>query len=293
MIRLLCVLLLLTPTLASAQIAGAVQIGNVLSKEELDKAKAELDKAKQIVDSNKDTPLNWNKGEFQLVERGTKAAGPLFPVAADESILGIKEIAPDTRLIVDGVRVGDTVAKEHDFPAQKQVYWRFKTLKEGSTTVWIFANGEAGKPPVVIDKMRIVVGKPAPDVPPDDPVVPVDDELTKGMRTAFAKDKVAGIGDTKWLLPMAGIFEAASKDSLDTVKTAGDLDNLLYAARVAAGVPDPDKTLSETRQFIKRQLQANLTGGVDAPATVLDAAKKTTAKTLMGKIADSLEKIAK
>jgi len=104
---------------------------------------------------------------------------------------------------------------------------------------------------------------------------------------------VAGIGDPKWLMAMAGIYEAASLDSLETVKTAGDLDNLLYAARVAAGIPEPDKVLTETRQFIKRQLLANLTGGVDAPATVMDAEKKKTAKALMAKIADSLEKIAK
>ena len=113
------------------------------------------------------------------------------------------------------------------------------------------------------------------------------------MRAAFAKDTVAGIGEKKWLLPMAGIYEAASKDTLDGVKTAGDLDALLTAARIAAGIPDPDKTLSETRQYIKRQLQANLTNGADAPATVLDATKKTLAKALMGKVSDSLEKLAK
>lgn len=248
--------------------------------------------AKDLIKSAETTPTKLVMFGYALID--IKIPGKLstyIAPGADDCLQQVK-IAKGT--VYEGLLAGpDGIVKWTRIEAVDYDRVLVVGVKTGQATlIWMGVKGDEA---VVIAAFQFAVGKPAPKPvePPDDPVVPVDDDLTKGMRAAFAKDTVAGIGEKKWLLPMAGIYEAASKDSLDSIKTAGDLDNLLTAARIAAGIPDPDKTLTETRHFIKRQLLANLTGGVDAPATVLDAAKKTLAKSLMGKVAESLERLAK
>lgn len=288
MTRLMCVLLLLfAPLLACGQ---SIYIGDSIPQKAIEEAKQTLAAAQAKI-------LRMNVGEFEVIEPAKNMQNvPMLQLPSNSPLFSMRVIPAKQSHSVTGTRRGDTGLNEYYFPAKDYAWSIITGKKDGESAVDFVVNGATKEqPPSRVDTLSVIIGKPAPKPvdPPDDPVIPVDDDLTKGMRAAFAKDKVAGIGDTKWLLPMAGIFEAASKDGLDTVKTAGDLDNLLYAARVAAGIPDPDKTLSETRQFIKRQLQANLTGGVDAPATVMDAAKKTLAKSLMAKVAESLEKLTK
>lgn len=253
----------------------------------------QIQSAKEIIKSAETAPTKMPFGGYALID--IKLEGKLTNYTVPGSDDCIKTVLIPKGQAYEGWLV-DKATNEFKWTRIEPVAWDRLLVtgtKNGTATlIWMTVqNGEA----VVVAAFQFVVGKPAPKPvdPPDDPVIPVDDDLTKAMRAAYAKDKVAGIGDPKYLIAMSGVYEAASNDSLDTIKTAGDLDDLLLAARKAAGIPEPDKVLTETRQFIKRQLLANLTGGVDAPATVMDAAKKTTAKTLMGKIAESLEKIVK
>lgn len=282
MIRLSLILLLLLPSL------GVAQERLTLSKQP---TLEQVNIAKDLVRLLDKAPTKLAVGGYALIDIKLEGKVKSYPVPGSDDCL-------KTILIPKGQAYEGWLVESGEFKWTRiePVAWDrvlVTGLKSGTATlIWhMVQNGESE----IVAAFQFIIGKsiPKPVEPPDDPVVPVDDELTKGMRAAFAKDTVAGIGNKQWLLPMAGIYEAASKDSLETIKTAGDLDNLLTAARVAAGIPDPDKTLTETRHFIKRQLQANLTGGVDAPATVLDAGKKALAKSLMGKVAESLEKLAK
>lgn len=282
--RFALLLLLFLPAGVYAQIPGAIQIGEVVSQ-------ADVDRARQIIEASKPLVFNWNVGEFQIFQKGSKAKGDLTWDWDNEGIITIKEIPANVPLMAYGVRAGTGgTAQWHNFPAQKDSYLLFMAVKEGTAKVTITAVSDDGKKSIIVAKMQITVGKPTPkpDDPPDNP--PIEDDLTKGMRVAFAKDKAANIADPKFLLALSGIYEAASKDDLANIKTAGDLDTLLNSARQAAGIPDPDKMLTETRQYIKRQLQANL-GKDQAQPLSVDA--KRLAKVLMGKISDALEKLAK
>lgn len=266
--------------------AQTITVGDAIPDKDVETAKQTIEKAQPKV-------ITLGVGEFEVIEPAKGVPVALLWLSTNDVSIQKIEIPAGQAFSTFGVRRGDKVAKHHVFQAKPFAWSVIIGMIQGKNTVTLVRSGE--KPelvPIVVDKIDMTIGKPPPK-PDDPPDVPVDDDLTKGMRAALAKDKAAGMADSKYLLALSGIYAAASRDSLESIKTAGDLDTLLNSARVAAGIPDPDKVLTETRQFIKRQLLANLTGGVDAPATVMDAAKKQTAKTLMGQIADSLEKIAK
>jgi len=247
----------------------------------------QIQSAKDIVKSAETAPTKLSTGGYALID--IKLEGKLKSYVVPGSDDCIKTILIAKGQAYEGWLV-DKDSNQFGWKRIDPVAWDrvlVTGIKNGTATlIWhMVQNGESE----VVAAFQFIIGKPPlnPDEPPD---VPVDDELTKGMRAALAKDKAAGVADVKYLLSLSGIYEAASKDSLDTIKTAGELDALLNAARLAANIPEPEKMLPEVRQFIKRQMQANL--GTEQ-STPINADAKRLAKTLMGKIGDSLEKLAK
>lgn len=282
--RLALILLLLIPALVQAQIAGAVQIGNSITKDE-------LTNALRIVDAAKPSVFQWNKGDFEIIQKGPKAKGELTWEVSDDTIVAVKEVPAKTLLWVDAIRAGSKEAKLWEFAEQVDSYYFFRAVKEGTTQILIFANGD--KKPVCIARMTITVGKPAPK-PDDPPVIIPDDPLTQKLRVAANADYVAGKSDKKILLPLAGIYEgAAAGDFPATVVTCGDLDNLLYQARKNAGLPEADVIYPTLRKAIQQEIYARLGIDTNSSNVKLTEDTKRLAKLTFGKIAASLEALTK
>lgn len=156
-----------------------------------------------------------------------------------------------------------------------------------ATVIWHgIVNGKSA----VIAAFQFIVGKPVPK--PDDPPPP-DDPLVKSFRNAMALDVAANKADKKHLLALSGIYDAASKDSLDSLATMNDLDARLVAARTSAGIPDPDVMYPNLRKAVQAELYSQL--GVNATSGMVELKVDTRrlAKAAMAKIATSLTEVAK
>jgi len=268
----------------NGQIVGAVLFGENITKEQEASAKAII---RQLEANN----FQWNVGDFQIFQKGASAKGELTWDISDETILEIKDIPPDTRLMIDNaIRAGETTAKDHDFPAQKTSYWKFKGTKAGTTNVSIYGVSEDKLRVVRIAKMKITVGPKIPDIPPPPPP---DDPLVKSFRNAIAVDVAANKADKKHLLALSGIYDAASKDSLDSLATMNDLDARLVAARTSAGIPDPDVMYPNLRKAVQAELYSQLGVNVNSGTVELKADTRRLAKAVMAKIATSLMEVAK
>jgi hypothetical protein len=183
-IGLITLALLLAPTLASAQIPGAVVMGDVQPTPE------QVEQAQNILAAAKPKPLTWNVGEFELVVKGNTAKGDLTWDSSDESVVGLREIPAGTLLVIeDAIRAGDKVRQDYEFKPQKESYFRARALKPGHTFIRVWANGDAGKKPYVIAKLDVTVGTPGP--PPLPPPPPDADPLLKLAATDMAAGKGA------------------------------------------------------------------------------------------------------
>jgi len=162
------------------------------------------------------------------------------------------------------------------------------TANGSATVIWhAVVNGESE----IVAAFKFDVGKPRPVPPkPDDPVVP-DDPLVKSFKEALNKDVLAGKGDKKWILPLAGIYEAASNDSLESMATMGDLDNVLFSARQKAGIPDPEVQLLNLRKAMQAELYQQLGVNKDSASVPFKPDTRRLAKATLLKIANALEAI--
>lgn len=160
------------------------------------------------------------------------------------------------------------------------------TKKGTATIIWMTVKDNEA---VVVAAFQFDVagGKPKPG--PDD-APPVDDPFTKALRAELGKDRVKGLADNKYLDALSGIYEAASRDTLESLKTAGELDAMLNSARVAAGIPEAAKMLPSLREWLRGQMVAVIGG---TPETQLTPDKRQAAKVLFAKIAGALEAISK
>jgi hypothetical protein len=148
-------LFLLIPAVADAQI---VLGGPKPTADEVSKAKAVLAaaEAKEVL---------WNVGEFDLLVRGETAKGDVQFDSTDDSILALEEIPAGVVLWFNDVRAGQKERALHKFKAETQSYWVARAVKEGKTTIKVWANGDAGKPPRIIARLDVQVGKPKPPDP--------------------------------------------------------------------------------------------------------------------------------
>lgn len=167
------------------------------------------------------------------------------------------------------------------------------TTNGTSTILWMAVVNNKAQ---VIKAFRFEIGpqKPKPiDPPPDEPVIPVEDELTKKLRAAAQLDVTAGKADKRHLLPLAGIYQAASNDTLAQVATMDALDTLLFEARKRAGIPDPEIVYMNLRKAIQQEIYARLGIGPNDGKLPLTDDTKRLARLAFGKIAQVLEVLAK
>lgn len=159
------------------------------------------------------------------------------------------------------------------------------TANGTTTLIWMTVqNNEA----VVVAAFQFVIGKPKP-VEPDVP--PPDDPLVKKFKAAAAADAAAGKADKQWLPKLAGIFESAANFIPETVTTVGQLDELLLAARKAAGIPEPDQQFLNLRRAIQAEIYARLGVDINSSNVTLTPDTRRLAMLAFGKIAVAIEEI--
>lgn len=275
----LLLLLFLLPSLAQAQ---SITYGDAIPAQAVDAAQKTIDAAKPKM-------LALNPGEFEIIEPAKGVAASLLWLSTDPSTMQRLEIPAGQAFSIYGIRRGDKVAKHHVFQARAFAWSVVIGATQGHNVLTLVKSGD--KPelaPVVVDTIDVTVGKPKPVVPD----VPVDDALTQALRVAANADYKAGKSDKKILLPLAGIYEAAANDTLATVTTVGALDDRLYQARLAAGIPEPEVAYPTMRKAIQTEIYSKV--GVDnnsASKPLTDAMKKS-ANAVFSRVAASLEAIA-
>jgi hypothetical protein len=271
-LAVLCLLLL--PAFADAQI---VLGGPRPSKDDIARAKSVLAAAEE-------TPITWNIGEFDLLVRGETAKGDVQFDSTDESILTLEEIPAGVVFWFEGVRAGQPNKTLHKFKAEKESYWVARAAREGKCTIKVWANGDSGKPPRIIARLDVQVGKPAPPIPPPPPP---DDAFTKSLRDALAKDVAAGKGNNAHVALLAQLFRVASSDIPDT--TASGLLTKLKNAAASLGLPGPAQSLTALRNAIADELDKRLP--TEERQLTLEDKNRITAT--FNTLADVLEVLAK
>ena len=292
-------LLLLWPSLAFGQVEtvafdppqkpGVVVGGNY--------SPADVAKAREVLAASEAKELKLKLGEFEVIEPSKTAKEPLQFQYLTNKCYFLFRVKPGMAYGFAGIRRGDTEERQHEFEPKPYEWAIVKARAQGAETLVVNRNGKdaAKDPPEEIDRISIVVGEKKPDDPnpprPDDP--PVDDPLTKALRAAAQSDAMAGKADKKYILPLAGIFEAAGNDSLQGLATMADLDARLNAARVAAGIPDPAVMFPQLRAAIRDEIYKQLGIDTNGGATPLKPDTIRLAKATFTKIAASLEVLAK
>lgn len=271
-------LLLLTPLLAHAQIT----VGDAVQQSEVEQARATLEKA---------TPktLTLQVGEFEVVEPAKGVTGPLLWIISNDTTVQRIEVAANQPLGLWLKRRGETAPRLHQFPAKPFPWVILVGIKSGTSTIHVIRNGAtATTAPVIVDKLEVTIGGNTPPTPP----TPVEDDLTQALRAALKVDQRANKADRKWILALSGIYDAASRDSLESIKTAGELDQLLNTARQAAGIPEPDQALPTIRQRIRQELLTRLNISENGQTQPLTTESRKLVKTILNNIAHALEVIS-
>jgi hypothetical protein len=271
--------LLATPLLAHAQIT----VGDAVQQSEVEQARMTLEKA---------TPktLTLQVGEFEVIEPAKGVTGPLLWIVSNETCVQRIEVAANQPLGLWLKRRGESAPRLHQFPAKPFPWMILVGIKAGAATIHVIRNGAtATSAPTVVDKLEVTIGGSVPPTPP----TPVEDDLTQALRAAFKVDQQANKADRKWSLALAGIYDAASRDSLESVKTAGELDQLLNTARQAAGIPEPDQALPNVRQRIRQELLNRLNISENGQTQPLTTESRKLAKTVLSNISHALEVISK
>ena len=258
-----------------------ITIGDAIPLTEVEQAKVTLEKA---------TPksLTLEVGAFEVVEPAKTITGPLLWIISNETCLQRIEVAANQPLGLWLKRRGETTTKLHQFPAKPFPWAILVGVKAGTSTIHVIRNGTtATSAPAIVDKLDVTIGGTVPPTPP----APIEDDLTQALRAAWKLDQQAGKAERKWLLALAGIYEAAGRDSLESIKTAGELDQLLNTARQAAGIPEPDQALPNIRQRIRQELLTRLNIPENGSSQPLTAESRKLAKTVLSNIAHALEAI--
>lgn len=252
--------------------------------------KEKLADAAKVLASVNNNPIAMPYGGYALID--IDVTGELVPyiVPGSDECLDIELIPKGKSTKQWHVKKGDAEFSWVTIPADDKVdRLKVSGIEKGSQTIlWMsVANGK----PYVVKGYKFDIGPQKPKPKPDDPVIP-DDPLVKSFKDALSKDVLAGKGDKKWILPLAGIYEAAGNDSLESMATMGDLDNVLLSARQKAGIPDPEVQLLNLRKAMQSELYQQLGINKDSASVPFKPDTRRLAKATLLKIATALEAIA-
>lgn len=272
---------------AADNAAGTLTVGSQFTTSEVDNARKLL----QAIEPKK---LEIKVGEFEAIEPAKSVTSPLLWVSMDDTIVERIAIPKGQPCAIWMTRRGDAAPKLHLFEAKPFDWAILVGKKNGASTIQIIRNGDdATKPPVVIDRIDMTVGKPEPKPvdPPVDP--PAEDRLVKTFREAAQQDAAANKSDKKHLLALSRVYKKVSEDTLEALKTMSDLDSRLLAERIAASIPDPETVFPALRKAVQSELYQQLGINKDSGAVELKIDTRRLARSVMARIAVALEEVAK
>jgi len=286
MTRFALLLLLLLPLVARGQ--DVISVSKMPSPDQ-------VASAKDVIDKSKTEPVYLKANGYALANIDFPRKLKCYPVQGSDDCLKFLPLPKGTTyegLLVNNV-TGELTWTRIE-PDKDKDRTLVIGIKQGAATILWIANGATlDEEPVIVKAYHFVVGKPAPK-PDDPPVIIPDDPLTQKLRVAANADYLAGKADKKILLPLAGIYEGAAGGVFPaSVVTVGDLDNLLYQARLAAKLPEPDVVYPTMRKTIQQEIYAKLGIDLNSGSEVLTEDTKRLAKAAFGQIAVALENLAK
>lgn len=289
LLRHLLPALLLFVTATSA--AQDFIVGGNLTKaqiEDLRKAAASGEAAVKRLGLLQNAEVKLRVGDFFPFKFGS--ANQLW-LPTNESVYSRLEVPAGQKFALWGTLADDKDKKPslHTFDAKPDAWGFLVGAKEGISVIQVIANGEGMAPPVVIQTITVIVGEPAPDVPP----IPIDDPLTKALREALAKDAAANKADKAVLKTLAGLYRIVSGVSLDAFQTIGELDAKLYATASTLNLPPPDQQLTALRYAVKDTLQRSLGVSDTGGSTPFNPDTRRQASATLAKIAAVLEVLSK
>lgn len=310
--QFLLALLLFVPSFASAQpivIGGTATDLEVLEARKLVRSAdnstgtltvgsqfttTEVDKARELLKAIEPKKLEIKVGEFEVIEPAKTVTTPLLWVSMDDTVIERIAIPKGQPCAIWMTRRGESEPKLHLFEAKPFEWAILVGKKNGTSTIQIIRNGDdATKPPVIVDRIDTVVGKPAPK-PVDPPVEPpVEDRLVKTFREAAQSDAAAGKFNKQHLVALARVYKKVSEDSLEKLLTMNDLDSKLLAERMAASIPDPEVVFPSLRKAVQLELYQQLGINKDSGSVELKVDTRRLAKATMARIASALEEVAK
>jgi len=278
-------------------------------------SEAELSEAHRKMEAAKPKLLSIGVGISQVLLPADAIKG--IPLTWDPSNLDCIDIVwidAGESHSMQGVLVGETVSRLHKFAAKPYPWCIITGKKKGQSTVNIWRNGDMVKakgagvdpakipaapapvapvqgPPVRAGQVLITVDgglPPGPDPKPDDPVVPVDTQLTKDLRAALAADRSANKADDKWVKELTGVYDKASRLDMSKVTTVVQLDTILNNARLATGMPEYDVMLTSLRTALRNELYKALGAKPDDRTAVISPDSLRLAQAKMGDFAKSL-----
>ena len=310
--KLLLAILVLVPSFAYAQpiiIGGTATDLEVLEARKLVRAAdnatgtltvgsqfttSEVDNARKLLQAIEPKKLEIKVGEFEAIEPAKSVTSPLLWVSMDDTIVERIAIPKNQPCAIWMTRRGDAAPRLHLFEAKPFDWAILVGKKNGLSTIQIIRNGDdATKPPVVIDRIDMTVGKqePKPVDPPVDP--PVEDRLVKTFREAARQDAAANKSNKQHLLALSRVYKKVSEDSLESLKTMNDLDSRLLAERIAASIPDPETVFPVLRKAVQSELYQQLGINKDSGTVELKVDTRRLARSTMARIAVALEEVAK
>lgn len=261
-------------------------------------SKAEVDQAQKTVRRAAPQVLKLGIDEFEVIVSDDKLTVPIQWLFEDVPFVGFEEVKAGEVYSIKGRRAGETEVKRHRLPARDKDYIVAWGLGNGTTTMYLNKNGDDAKkiPPQAVSKLKLIAGDgDKPPVPkPDDPVVPVDSELTKKLRTAFATDMVSGKGSKSVALALSDIYAALSRQKFTDVKTIGELNNIVgVAIGNNPSIPAPEKFMTAVRTEIMSYLLSKLNATLNSTLDPLTDERKAAAIAGFAEIAKSLEVLSK
>lgn len=150
-----------------------IKIGNRVTPEQLAEMQKQASSLTQQIAQAQSREFKLDVGTFLTVDPPESVKTPMLWLVTDETITKTLTVPAGTPFMIFMRKAGDKEAKLHEFPAKPYAWYLLVGIKQGRTIISIIVNGEAGKAPVLLDKLDLQVGpdKPPPPPPDADPLV--------------------------------------------------------------------------------------------------------------------------
>lgn len=270
--------LLLVPAFAHGQ---DLVIGGAITKQQLDalKTKAlEGEHARKALDALAAREVKLDVGVFFPFRFGNPNQLWLW---SDESVCKRLTVGANQKFALWGLVAGTDVKESalYEFDAKPEAWGFLIGAKEGTTTLTVISNGEGTGPPLVLDRLTIIVGKGKPPPPPPD-----SDPFTKAANA----DISAGKGSKADLTNLIAYYRTIGPSLPADATVAATLGEFYGKYEKGLSILVGDKTLK--LPTLRRAIGDHLNTAIPKdPALPFDAALRQKVADAFAGIANRLE----